>query len=424
MHYPIIGWGCLPEDLTQRNVFERIRECGVNVFMTCASSSKAIHAQLDLAAKVGIGALVADPRLNPSKDPQWRAQTVSAISEYAGHEALFAYYVRDEPMLEDFPHVAEMVALIAEHDADHPCWVNAFGFGCRGADSFPHYLEQYVRVIRPPFISFDNYPISRVPPKATWSQFYETDCGIEFPQLDAYYRNCYWEAWETCRQVGWKYDLPLWGFILATPGQHSVWFLGPVNEGTIRLEAFTALAYGARAVQYFLLPTLPGGYWGEGILDVDGQPSMQYDAIRRVNRDIASLGSVTKRLDCGGVYHTGKLTSGCHRFSTVRGGIDSSHRPLSRVEGDPLIISFLNDPDGQRFLLLVNRHPARAARIQATLDDGWQAREVQRRMVSSSSPEKPETAMPPNQGPLVGPVFLVSLEPGDGRLFQLVSGAQ
>lgn len=75
--------------------------------------------QRDLAAERGVRALVADPGLGPSSDPNWRERAAAAVDDHARHEGLFACYVHDEPMLDDFEAVGEMVASIREQDADH-----------------------------------------------------------------------------------------------------------------------------------------------------------------------------------------------------------------------------------------------------------------------------------------------------------------
>jgi len=405
MSYPILGWANLPEALTRPDVLDRVRECGIGVFMTCRDSAQAIRRQLDLAADHGLKALICDPRVAPAWQAGWRERTEAALKEFAGHPAAFGFYVVDEPDRRDFEAVAQTVEFLKTAAPGLVAYVNAFGFGTRGAESFFEYVDDYARMIRPTFLGFDCYPISRIPPADPWAKVYAQDRGVEFPEIGAYYRDCYWEAWETFRAVGWKRDLPLWGFALATPHQHSVWFYGPVTEGTLRLEAFTGLAYGSRLLQYFTLPTMAMGGWDDGILDPAGGPSLRYDLVRRVNRDVAALGPAMAGLSVSGVFHTGPLTSACRRFATVRPGRDTSHAPVMRVEGDPVILSFLRGAGDERFLLVVNRHPVRAARLEIELERDRRATEIFKTVGGS-----PKTW---------GPVVPVALEPGDGRLFRL-----
>lgn len=405
MTFPIIGWVQLPKELTRKDVFANIRRSGVNVFMSCSDSPAAIREQLDLAAEHGLQALVVDPRFAPSDKAGWEEQARAAVREYEGHPACFGFYVRDEPGREHFESVGRMVALLRIEQPEKMAYVNGFGFGGRGADSFFEYVEEYARIIKPAFLSFDAYPISTIPPNAGCSTFYQADRGVEWPELGAYYRDSYWEAWETYRLVGWKYDLPLWGFVLATPHQHSVWFYGPVTEGTLRLEAFTGLAHGIHALQYFTLPTVPINGWDDAILDPDGEPSIRFENFRKVNRDVARFGPIVKNLTCSRVFHTGPLTSNCCRWATVRGPRDSPHRPVARLDGDPVIISFLKGETG-RYAMIVNRNPVRRGRVQVETQNGWTAVEISKRDGTTETPLKS--------------VFSLDLEPGDGRLFRFL----
>ena len=409
MNFPIIGWAQMPKELTKPEVFANIASSGVNVFMTCSDSPEDITAQLDLAAEHGIQALVVDPRFKATDKPGWQDEALAAVREYADHPGTYGFFVRDEPGRGEFEREGRMLALLKKERPDRVAYVNGFGWGARGADCFTEYVEEYASVMRPEFLSFDAYPISKIPDDPEASHHYEADRGVEWPELDAYYRDRYWEAWETYRMVGWKYDLPLWGFVLATPHHHSIWRYGPVTEGTIRLEAFTGLAHGIHALQYFTLPTVPFENWDHGIIDPDGAPSVRYEHFKKVNRDVAALGPIVQELKCTRVFHTGHLTSNCCRWATVRDNQDSSHTGIARIDGDPIIISFLKGESGL-YAKIVNRNPARQGQINVELQAGWNALEI------SKEDGKTERSL--------DTIFDVVLESGDGRLFRLERTAE
>ncbi len=409
MDFPIIGWAQLPKKQTRADVFSNIARCGINVFMTCADSPEAVLAQLDLAQEHGLQALVVDKRFTPSDDEDCVKNALDAAKEYAQHPATYGFTICDEPTRNDFERVGRVITAFRNAYPDKVAYVNGLGWGCRGADSFLEYVEEYASVIKPQMLSFDAYPLSTLPGDAEISKFYKADCGVEFPELNAYYRDRYWEAWETYRMVSWKTNLPLWGFALATPHQHSIWFYGPVTEGSIRLEAFTGLAYGIEALQYFTLPSLVEQYpntfdgWDDGILGRDGEPSIRFEAFRRVNRDVATLGPIIKELTSTRVFHTGPLTSNCCRWNTVRNERDSSHVGVASIEGDPVIIGFLKG-NGKRYMIIVNRNPARRGRVEVKMQNGWTTHEVNKLDGKIETP--------------VNTSFHVGLEAGDGRLFR------
>jgi hypothetical protein len=406
MSFPIIGWQEMPKELTLPEVYANIAESGINVFMTCSDSQEDIRAQLDLAAKHGLQALIRDPRFKATDNPGWQDKALAAVREYGDHPATYGFYVRDEPVRDEFEREGRMVALLKKERPDKVAFVNGLGWGSRGADCFMEYVEDYARIIKPEFLAFDSYPISLIPDDADTSEFYKIDRGIEWPELKAYYRDKYWEAWETYRLVGWKYGLPLSGIVLATPHHHSVWRYGPVTEGTIRLEAFTGLAHGICALQYFTLLNHPYDVdnWDHGILTQDGYPSVRYNFFKNVNRDIAKLGPIVKELTCTRVFHYGPLTSYCCGWSAGRHSRDSAHVGVARVEGDPAILGFLKGNAG-RYVMVVNRNPARFSRTSITMQEGWTANLI------DIENEVQETQLKD--------VFELNLKPGDGRLLRL-----
>ena len=405
MEFPIIGWQEMPKELTLPEVYARIAGSGINVFMTCSDSPEHIKAQLDLAAEHGLQALIRDPRFKATDEPGWQDEALAAVRDYGDHPATYGFYVRDEPVRGDFEREGRMVALLKKARPDKVAFVNGLGWGSRGADCFLEYVEDYARVIQPEFLAFDSYPMSLIPEDADTSAFYKIDRGIEWPELKAYYRDRYFETWETYRLVGWKYGLPISGIILATPHHHSAWRYGPVTEGSIRLEAFTALAYGACAIQYFTLinHSYDVDNWDDGILARDGKPSIRYNYVKDVNRDIAKLGPIVKELTCTQVFHYGPLTSGCCAWTPGRHPRDSSHVGVARIDGDPAIIGFLKG-NGKRYMMIVNRNPARRGRVVVELQNRWQAVEVHKLDGATETP--------------VESSFHVGLEPGDGRLFR------
>ncbi len=406
MDFPIIGWQKMPKELTLPEVYANIAGSGINVFMTCSDSPKDIKAQLDLADKHGLQALIRDPRFNATDKLGWQEEALAAVKDYGDHPATYGFYVRDEPVRGEFEREGQMVALLKNERPDKVAFVNGLGWGSRGADCFMEYVEDYARIIKPEFLCFDSYPMSLIPEDADTSEFYKADCGIEWPELNAYYRDRYFETWETYRLVGWKYGLQISGIILSTPHHHSSWNFGPVTEGTIRLEAFTALAYGACAIQYFTLLNHPydTDIMDDGIITQEGHPSVRYNFVQNVNRDIVKLGPIVKELTCTQVFHHGPLTSSCTAWTPGRHLRDSSHVGVARVEGDPAIIGFLKG-DGGRYIVVVNRNPACRSRTKITMQKGWRASLI------DITDEIQEVSMKE--------VFELELEPGDGRLFRL-----
>lgn len=427
--FPILGWASLPESLTRPEVFETIRDCGINTFMTVGIGGGAcgpagditpIMKQLDLAAAVGIKALVCDKRFNPLKNPptDWKATVDSALADYAGHPGVGGYYVFDEPVVNDssgragIEDMVDMMTYLQQKAPDRIAYVNALGFGARGRNCFAEYIDDYTRLLAPQFISTDCYSLT-THPGHTLPGYFEDDCGFEVPELGGYYREAYWEGWEEQLRVAKRYNKPLWGFVLAVPHSHAHWFYGPVTEGTIRMEVFTALAYGAEAIQYFAMPTITGNtYYDDAILTPEGEPSIRYSLFKKVNRSLQVYGSVMVGLEVDAVYYHGYVPSGCKRFRRGRWGGDSSHRPLAGVDGEQLILSFMRDGVGGQYLFVVNNHPVNRNRVQLHLESEWTASEM--------NPHDGSFGTPGTYSQPGGNHWRSNFEPGQGRLFRLI----
>ena len=424
--FPIMGWCSIPDELTRPDVFRAIRDCGINIIMTTGAgggatgptgSAEPIHKQLDLAAEHGLKAIVCDKRFNPVKNPcddAWKREADIALAEYCSHPATAGFYVFDEPVVNDASarcgceDVGPMVRHLAQQASDKLAYVNGLGFGSRGMDSFSQYLDSYLRLIDPQFISTDCYPLTTIPDESLFPGYVDDDAGLRVPELGAYYREAYWEGWEIQARAARATQKPLWGFVMAIPHTHSRWFYGPVTEGTIRLEAFTALAYGSQAIQYFALPThTTNSFYEDGIIDAEGRPSVRYESFRRVNRDLAILGPIVTALSMRDVYYRGYIPSGGKRFRFGRFPGDESHRPLAHIDGNEnLLLSFLDGAAGERYLFVVHNHPARRARVRLSLESGWTFREVIKHTgVFTGS---------------LGGQHLANFEAGDARLFRMV----
>lgn len=428
--FPILGWASIAEELSRPDVFKAIKDCGINTFMTVGIGGGAcgpagdiapIMKQLDLAAEVGIKALVCDKRFNPQKNPpaDWQATVDSALAEYSEHPAVAGYYVFDEPVVNDtsgragIEDMVDMMRYLQEKAPNRIAYVNALGFGSRGRNCFAEYIDDYTRLLKPQFISTDCYTLT-THPGATLPGYFEDDCGFEVPELGSYYREAYWEGWEEQLRVSKRYNTPLWGFVMAVPHSHAHWFYGPVTEGTIRMEAFTALAYGAEVIQYFSMPTITQNtYYDDAILDADGAPSIRYPIFKKVNRSIQVYGSAMAGLCVDAVYYHGYIPSGCKRFRRGRWASDSSHRPLAGIDGDQLLLSFMSDRDENQYLFVVNNHPVNRNRTQIHLESDWTASEM--------NPHDASFGTPGTYGQPSGNSWRSNFEPGQARLFKLIS---
>jgi hypothetical protein len=100
----------------------------------------------------GLQALVGDPRFTPTDEPECEAQALAAAKEYADHPGTFGFSVCDEPVRSDFERVGRVIRALRNEFPEKVAYVNGLGWGCRGADSFLEYVEEYARIEGDPVI--------------------------------------------------------------------------------------------------------------------------------------------------------------------------------------------------------------------------------------------------------------------------------
>lgn len=168
-----------------------------------------------------------------------------------------------------------------------------------------------------------------------------------------------WSTWTRDNGVGfWIY-----------PRVYSGDFIGIASESELRLQRFTALAYGVKGLVDFMWscqspPSVAGaGYW-----DGSGKPTPMYKFLAPINREIAHLARSLVCLRPVGAYHLNKTDAAGH---FVRHWMDPDlDRPawlrrtwkLVNVTGtvnrNNLAVGFFRDDAGQEYFMVVNKECA------------------------------------------------------------------
>jgi hypothetical protein len=175
-----------------------------------------------------------------------------------------------------------------------------------------------------PVISFDHYPV--IGPTAVRGEWYQ---NLEVVS-------------EAARKAG----KPMWAFCLAVA--HDPYPVAQVEH--LRLQAFSNLAYGAQAIQYFTYWTTKSDTWNfhDGPVGLDGKRTPVYDRVKQVNQEIQGLRPVFLGAKVIFVGHTPPLPAGTKPFKSAG--------PVKSLEagGDGALVSHLEK--GERgFLVIVNR---------------------------------------------------------------------
>jgi hypothetical protein len=267
----------------------------------------------------------------------------------------------------------------------------------RGTRTYAEYLDLYLKVVRPPLLSFDHYPL------------------LTQDRITA----DYFSNWAAIRSRARKYGIPSWIFI------QSMDFGGDIispprrkpNKAELYWQVNVSLAYGAKGIQYFTYWTPednnPFIHYGEALVTKDGTLTETYDRAEEVNGYLRKVGNQLLPLTSETVMHTGvkKAKPGVQPFKS-----DGWVRAAS---GSPLILGkFFRDSvdDTNRYLLVANRSLANATAENTRLMISDSVVGVSRFDDTSTDPE------PYVSVPLEGTSprsFRVDLEAGRAELYKL-----
>lgn len=278
---------------------------------------------LRLCEKYGLRYVITDHNKFTGKHDSDEAELSEVIGSYSDYPSFSGYYVWDEPRREDFAAAKEMVKYFNEKDPSSLCLIAMYpSYGpYKHPREYEEFLQEYVDVVNPQVLSYDYYPFRNNTHSSTF----------------------YWD-FEVNRKIALRKGIPMWFYIQAC--QRPGWDNPTVSM--IRYQAFSALAYGAKGIQYFIYRDIVGKNpeFVNAVVDSESRPTRKYEGIKALNGEILKLGPTLMKLTSIGVYHSGSVPSGCR-------GLDGN--PLVSKASDNLLIGLFEDPDSIDYLLVVNK---------------------------------------------------------------------
>jgi hypothetical protein len=326
-HIPIMTWPGPDASLLNAEAFRLVAEAGFSVNMSFLGGREANLKALDLARAAGLHLMVQDDRVSKLvEDASLPLDVLTRVAaDYGRHPAFYGYCITDEPNASKFERLSAIVRRLKELDPAHPAYINLFPTYANeqqlGTPTYEEHVARYLDTVRPPFLSFDHYPVTR--------------SGLR----PDYYRNL-----EVVRRMAMERGLDLWAFTLVTP--HAVY--PPPAIGHIRLQLWSDIAYGAKALQYFTFVT-PGGTdfdWGSGLVDKQGRPGPAYPLARQANAEVRRVEGLILRWKSAGVFHSEPVPEGARQLP--------GDGPVVSTSGAPLVVGVFSD-GAARYVLFVNR---------------------------------------------------------------------
>src|SRR2546421_4304179 len=249
--------------------------------------------QLDLLKRHGLRGMVHDGLLNPAvlDKPDQKQKLDDLIDRVKRHPAFYSYYIIDEPSATTFPDLAKLTAHLRQRDPAHMPYINLFPTYANNAQlgttgdtttAYREYLKQFVDVVKPMLLSWDNY------------QFYKNRDG------DQYFLNL-----AMIRTKALEANLPFLNIVQAASWEPGVRV--PVPD-EMRFLVYTTIAYGAQGISYYVYQAV--NHKG-GLANADGTTTPLYDAVKPLNAEFVAIVSQLQPLKSTGVYHTSLREPGC-----------------------------------------------------------------------------------------------------------------
>lgn len=339
--FAILPWGWTNGE---QAVFDDIKACGFNLAGFVAPDRVPLVEAAGLKCIISDGAVHVGKESLELKDEEIRTRATALATRFKDNPAVYGYYLRDEPSADLYPVLGKFAGVLREVAPNQRAYVNLFpsvcGYSHLKVDTYEEYVEKLIEIVKPPFVSYDHYAL--------------LDDGTV---ADRYYANL-----EIIRTITLKHGLPFWNIVLGNSHFH---YAEP-TEDTIRFQAYTTMAYGARGLSYFTYFTPTHGNYRLGAIDQFGHKTPTWEALRRVNLQIHRLAPTLVKLKSVNVFHHPNVPEKCRGMDTAK-VVAEIISPEARV-----VVGEFEGPNQQPYAMLVNKDIHRSARIDVKLKSAGQ----------------------------------------------------
>ncbi|MCR5679640.1 MAG: beta-galactosidase [Prevotella sp.] len=309
---PIIAYMGVPNDKTTAQNFKNLSDCGFNVSLYGYASLKEMQTACNVARQYGIRILGHCPETHNSPEV--------AAAVLKGHPGFFGYVLKDEPSVEELQESQKEITRLKRVDNSHCFYINLHPYYAdwtlqhTKTKTYDDYLEAALATSCKQ-LSFDFYPITRDGLRNGW-----------FSNLEAF------------RQKSIQSGTPFWGFVLSVP--HAVY--PQPTKGSLRLQVYSNLAYGAQAIQYYTYWTPPKetvNDYHDGPVDANGKKTKTYKLVKKMNQELRTVSPL---------FYGAKIVAVNHADAVGSRGI---------------IVSQLHS-NGQDYLVIVNKDYQRKIKVK------------------------------------------------------------
>jgi hypothetical protein len=338
--FPIMPWEIQPEKQVLLDEpghgIDSLRACGFNTVAFVRPD------QLENSAKAGMRAIVGR---STDLHLDWRKMSDRAmfdhvkkiVAETGDSDALIGYFLADEPGASEFRALGKAVAAVKRLAPGKLAYVNLYpNHASRsqlGTKSYTEYVERYVAVVKPQFLSYDNYSVQH-------SRHLQNRA-----RAARYYTNLL-----QVRRLAMKHGLPFWNQVSSNQIRPHTPAPSPAS---LRVQAYTTLAAGARGLAWF---TYYAGRYEHAPIGKTGKRTPTWSYLKMVNEQVKALRPILIGLRSTGVHFSAPPPA--DGLSRLPGKL------IESVRSPPaLMVGEFAGGQGERYAMVVNLNLTRAAKV-------------------------------------------------------------
>ncbi len=344
--YPLVATGspAVP-------ICKDLKDCGFNSAIINVRDS-ADKIALTTCALYGIHPFFHDPRLTQSEDACKALVSAYAPADGDGNHVpntqLGGWMLTDDATPADVRKdstLEQIIGWIRKYDPCHPIFTGViagvdFSILNGVAYNYKHYIEDLEYNLSPslwPYRYFP-YPGSSTTVSYPFSYFYK---GLETFAFMARYTN-----------------VPMWSYVKTLTRTGGT----PPTEAQMRLEAFSALAYGAQGIAYWRYR--PESDSEKGLVTSTGEKTDQWRHAQKINQEIATFNSVFAGCQLVECRHTKTQPVGTCMLQGAFGPL------LGISSNDDVLLSHVCN-EGKDYLVIVNHSATASQRLTLLFSRRW-----------------------------------------------------
>lgn len=278
-------------DLVTNEQYELINQAGINVmyglYNNVVLEFNYVKKALQHAENNDVVYVVRDSQVVGLYEEEDYSDLTRALDKYKDYPAFGGVMIQDEPGIQSYRNLGLLNESFKRYLPDDVFYVNLLptyastnqlingaAGGTLNDDTFTYesYITRYIDEVNPRFISYDFYPLE----------------GMQYGDL----KEGYFEQMSIMRNQGLDNNIPFWVFIQSCTFAYN--HLRIPNQAEVNWQVSTALAYGAKGIQYFTYytPMEGNGNFVGGMVDKEGNINPMYYYVQEANEHIALVDSI------------------------------------------------------------------------------------------------------------------------------------